>query len=202
VLKILLFFVVAAVSGNLFPAQDTFLEMVKSVYIAEPKVEIEGFDRNGIKYSLSYDRVSDTLDETVGESEKRMSGEEIELFLRLFFFQISSDKPESLIKAAVNIKGLLKKEGVDVERSAFSVSDADGSITISIGRSKRFENSDNLQIYRTNALPASLQIGNRKILFSDYHKSQLPLAFPGRIDIFEDGELTGSVFFYREEYRQ
>jgi hypothetical protein len=189
-------------SGSLFPAQDTLVEMVKSVYIAEAQVEIEGFDGNGVKYSLKYDRASDTLTETIGENEKRMAGQEIDLFLRLFFFQISSDKPESLAKSAGNIKGLLKEKGVDVEKASFSVSDADGSITISIGRSKRFENSDNLQIYRTNGLPASLQIGNRKILFSDYHKSQMPLAFPGRIDIFEDGELTGSVFFYREEYRQ
>lgn len=186
----------------LSPAQEAVYKMVESVYYPEKSIVLEGADKNGVTYLLKYDRLTDTLTETVGEKERNIPGKEMDLFLRLFFFQGDHEKHESLGNSAGMILDLLKEQGIDVEKTALSVSDVDGVITISVGQSRRFENADNLQLYRSNHLPASLQTGSRKILFSDYHKSQLPLVFPGRIDIFENGEQVNSFFFHRKEHRK
>jgi len=201
VIKIILLLFLTASASSSAIAGETIQRMANSVFIPENTITIDGVDNNGVKYSLEYNREKDSLKETIGDNSKDIPGNEIEPFLRLFFFKGDTKKPDTLVKSKNMLIAILEKLDIDVQKSVFSVSDADNSITIAIGKSKRFENAGNLQVYRSNFLPAALIYGNRKVLFSDYHKSVLPLAFPGRIDIFEDGELLSTVFFLRKEYR-
>ncbi len=199
--SLMLFVVFASVSAFLSPDQIV-KDMINAVYIPETTIEIEGVDHDGTPYSLRYNRKTGILTEIIDETEKDIPGDEIEPFLRLFFFKADHNKPESFQVVLKDMVNMFEKLNIDKEKRAFSVSEADGRITVAIGKSKRFEKTDNIQFYRDTNLPASLETGDRKILFSQYHKSVLPLVFPGRIDIFKDGELSSSVFFLREEYRQ
>ena len=47
-----------------------------------------------------------------------------------------------------------------------------------------------------------LKISDEIYVFSDYHKSSLPLIFPGRIKFYKDGMLSGEWIFLRSEYRK
>ncbi len=196
----LLLITVFVTTASVTPATEMISRMIEAVYIPEKTIILEGIDSNGVQYVLKYERSEDLLEETIGGETEKFYGNEMEPFLRLFFFQLT-DKPESLKKRTQKTLDILSEQNIDISKTSLSVSDADGSITVSIGTGSRFDGSNSFQIYRSNSLPASLKTGERKVLFSDYHKSPFPLTFPGRIDILENGELISSVFFLREEYR-
>jgi hypothetical protein len=202
VFKILITAFLLATVPEINQSEKIIQRMIDSVYFPEKEIVVAGLDDKGVNYSLRYNRSTDTLIEIVGDNEKELSGEEIEPFLKLFFFTVDEKEGENFSATLKEVREMLEKQGVDFDKRSLSVSESDGKLTLSIGKSKRFEIADNIQIYRDSGLPASFETGETKILFYDYHKSVLPLVFPGRIDIFKDGELSSSVFFLREEYKQ
>lgn len=172
--------------------------MVESVYIPGSEIRLEGRDGNNEKIVLEYDRKSDTLKKTSGSSKPEKT--EIAPFLRLFFFNAVQLDQETTAKVSSQISEMLKKNGIDTSKATPSAAFENGPAGISIGREKRFENSNELIVYKNSYLPAVFSVNNVKYVFSDYHKSVYPAAFPGKIEIYTDGSLTGTWTFYRKEY--
>ncbi len=50
--------------------------------------------------------------------------------------------------------------------------------------------------------PTALNTGDEIYVFSDYHRSVLPLVFPGNIKFFKNGVFQGEWIFLRDEYKQ
>ncbi len=172
--------------------------MVDAVYIPGSAIRLEGLDGNNEKIVLEYDRKTDTLVKTSGSSKPEKT--EIGPHLRLFFFNALQLDQETAAKVSAQISEMLKKNGIDTSKTTPSAVFENGPAGISIGREKRFENSNELVVYKNSYLPAVLSVGNTKYLFSEYHKSVYPAAFPGKIEIYTDGTLTGTWKFYRKEY--
>lgn len=172
--------------------------MVEAVYIPGNSIKLEGLDGNNERIVLEYERKSDTLIKISGSSKPEKT--EIVLFLRLFFFNASQLDQENAGKITTQISDLLKKNGIDTAKTTPTAVSENGPAGISIGREKRFENSNELVVYKNSYLPAVLSVNNETYLFSDYHKSIYPAAFPGKIEFYTDGALTKTWIFYRKEY--
>jgi len=69
-----------------------------------------------------------------------------------------------------------------------------------IGREKIAETTPALFFYRSTRLPYRLVTRESDARFEDYHRSVMPLVFPGRITITEQGK-TVIYRFVRNEYR-
>lgn len=183
----------------LLPGSTSVIKnMVNAVYIPGSSIRLEGRDGNNENIILEYDRKTDTLTKTSGNTKPEKS--EIGPYLRLFFFNALQLDQETAAKVSAQISELLKKNGIDTSKTTPSAVSENGPAGISIGREKRFDGSNELVVYKNSYLPAVLSIGNIKYLFSEYHKSVYPAAFPGKIEIYSDGTLTSTWKFYRKEY--
>ena len=176
--------------------------MMKSMYVPENTIVVSGVDESGNVVSLEFDKSKKVLKKTEKGEVKELGFAEIPLFLRLFFFDGKKNLPESMDASAKLLSEALKNAGINTEVSAESVSDFDGSATVALGKAKRFSEESVLELAKNSMRPAMLKISDEIYVFSDYHKSSLPLVFPGRIKFYKDGMLSGEWIFLRSEYRK
>ncbi|HPS29973.1 MAG TPA: hypothetical protein PLZ43_06945 [bacterium] len=185
----------------LLPNSSSIIKnMIEAVYIPENNIKIEGHDQNNEKIVLTYNRSNNVLTKTTGTNSKPEKIKEIDLFLRLFFFTAEQMNKETVSKVANDMTEILKKNGIDTSKSTPSASSNNGFAGISIGKEKRFDTANELVLFKNSYLPAMLIIGKRKYVFSDYHKSVYPAAFPGKIEIYTEYELETTLIFYSKEY--
>lgn len=176
--------------------------MIKSLYVTENIIVVEGDDESGTAVSLEFDKSKKALKKTEKGETKELQFAEIPLFLRLFFFDGTKTSPESMSAAANSLVEVLKNAGINTEVSSESVSVFDGSATVALGKAKRFSEGNALELSKGSMRPSVLKIAGETYVFSDYHKSVMPLVFPGKIKFYKDGKLSGEWIFLRSEYRQ
>lgn len=175
---------------------------MKSIYVPENNIVISGVDESGNAVSLEFDKSKKVLKKTEKGEVKELGFAEIPLFLRLFFFDGKKNSPEAMTASAKSLSEALKNAGINTEVSAESVSDFDGNATVALGKAKRFSEDSALELAKNSMRPAVLKISDEIYVFSDYHKSSIPLVFPGRIKFYKDGMLVGEWTFLRNEYRK
>lgn len=195
------FIFVLALAALLSPS-EMITKMTDSLYVPEQKIAVQGVDRDNNRISLEFDKAKKVLKKTEkgGTSEMKLS--EMPLFLKLFFFDADKKAPESIGIAAKSLSGALHAAGINTEVSSMSVSEFDGSATLAVGKEKRFSKADVLELSKESMRPALLKVGDETFVFSDYHRSPLPLLFPGRIRFFKNGVLQNEWLFLRDEYKQ
>lgn len=181
-------------------SSNTIKNMLEAVYIPENNIKIEGHTLNDEKIILEYDRSKDVLTKTTSVNAKPEKTKEIDLFLRLFFFSAGQMNKETVSKASENMIEILRKNGIDVTKLTPSVSADNGPAGISIGKEKRFDSANELVLFKNSYLPAILIVGKNKYVFSDYHKSVYPAAFPGKIEIYNETKIETTWLFYRNEH--
>lgn len=174
--------------------------MVEAVYIPENIIKIEGVDQNGYKIILEYDRKKDVLAKTSGNMATPEKLKDFDLFLRLFFFPVDQGNKDPFLNVSNNLIEIFKKNGIDTLKITPSVSFENNTAAISIGKDKRFENSNELILLKNTFLPSALILNGKKYLFSNYHKSVFPASFPGRIEIYDGDDLIMTWNFLRKEY--
>jgi hypothetical protein len=184
-----------------FQTPDILTKMINATYIPDPVVVVEGTDDKGTPVILEYEKKTGTLLKHSGEREKGEKNTDFDLFLKLFFFPGEHTAPDTIKKAYENIAGLLKAKGIKTENCIVSTDNYSGDPVISIGKEKRFTNSNELTVLKGSYLPASLTINEETVIFSQYHKSVFPAAFPGRIEFYSNGNLIKTWLFYRKEHR-
>lgn len=175
-------------------------KMAEAVYIPENTIRMEGVDQSGYKIILEYDRKNDVLTKTSGNKSVSEKSKDFDLFLKLFFFPVDQGNQNSFSNASNNLIELLKKNGIDTLKTTPSVSIENNTAAISIGKNKRFENSNELILLKNTFLPSALILNGKKYLFSNYHKSVFPASFPGRIEIYDGDDLIMTWNFFRKEY--
>lgn len=177
-------------------------KMTDTLYIPDTNIAVRGVDGENNAVYLEFDKAKKILKKTEkGETSEIKLGE-MPLFLKLFFFAADKKDPESLAVSAKSVTEALHAAGINTEVSTVSVSEYDGSATLAIGREKRFSDANVLELSKESMRPALLKIGDETFVFSDYHRSQLPLAFPGNVKFFKNGVLQGEWIFLRDEYKQ
>lgn len=182
----------------LTPAQMA-QEMVKKTAIDLPLIEVKGTleGTSATPVLIVYDRTKDELSLTVGATTTLFTGEKMPPWLRLFFPKNTSLKPPEQADVLLSyLKGL----GIDIEKKMLSTTGPEGDLTVVIGRENASSNAPQMAFYRTSMLPFRLSAGTIDAHFGDYHKSVLPLIFPGRIEITDNDSLT-IYSFVRDEYR-
>ena len=175
---------------------------MKSLYMPENTIVVEGADEAGNAVLLEFDKSKKVLKKTEKGEVKELKFAEIPLFLRLFFFDGTKTSPESMTASEKSLSEILKNAGINLEVSAESVSGFDGSATVALGKAKRFSEGSTLELSKDSMRPSALTISDEVYLFSDYHKSSLPLVFPGRIKFYKEGKPVGEWTFLRSEYRR
>lgn len=176
--------------------------MTDTLYLPDQNVFVRGVDKDNEPVSLEFDKEKKILVKTEKGEKTEIKLAEMPLFLKLFFFTADKTAPESFAVSAKSITGALHAAGINTEVAAISVSEYDGSATLAIGKEKRFEKADVLELSKESMRPAILTVGDETYIFSDYHRSSLPLAFPGNIKFFKNGALQGEWIFLRDEYKQ
>jgi len=176
--------------------------MTDSIYVPDRNIVIQGVDGHNELVSLEFDKTKKLLIKTEKGEKSEIKLEEMPLFLKLFFFTADKTSPETLDVSAKSISGALHAAGINTEVSTVSASEADGSAVLAIGKEKRFAEANVIELSKESLRPAVLKIGDETYIFSDYHRSQLPLAFPGNIKFFKKGVLQGEWIFLRDEYKQ
>ncbi len=176
--------------------------MTDSIYVPDQNIVLQGVDEHNEPVSLEFDKTKKLLIKTEKGEKSEVKLEEMPVFLKLFFFAGDKTAPESIVASVKSISGALHAAGVNTEVSTVSVSEADGSATFAIGKEKRFSNANILELSKESMRPALLKVGDETYVFSDYHRSQMPLAFPGNIKFFKNGVLQGEWIFLRDEYKQ
>lgn len=174
--------------------------MIKAVYIPEQIIAIEGIDDSGNKLTLEYDKKSGVLTKAVGSGILPEKTKDFDLFLKLFFFSFDHTSPETLTKASTKISELLKTKGIDTTLSCISAQSEQSAI-YSVGKDKRYSNSNELAVYKDSFLPSYLKIEEDTVIFSEYHKSVLPASFPGKIEFYKENKLIKTWLFYRKEHK-
>ena len=97
---------------------------------------------------------------------------------------------------------LLKSFGIDSTKRMVDVGWKGGPIVEVFGKTSHNEDLPFVSFYRTTQLPAELYTAGKTIRFTDYHKSVIPLAFPGKV-LRIDGESTLDIcLFIRKEFTQ
>lgn len=187
---------------TLISPSEIIPDMMKSLYIPENTIVVEGVDESGNAVSLEFDKSKKVLKKTEKGEVKELKFAEIPPFLRLFFFDGTKTSPESMTASAKSLSEVLKNSGINTETASESVSGSDGSATVALGKAKRFSEGSVLELSKSSMRPAMLKISDEVYVFSDYHKSSLPLVFPGRIKFYKDGVPAGEWTFLRSEYRQ
>ena len=177
-------------------------KMADTLYVPDNDIVLQGVDGENAPVVLEFDKAKKILKKTEKGETSEIKLAEMPLFLRLFFFAADKKDPESLPVAVKSIAGALHAAGVNTEVSTVSVSEYDGSATFAIGREKRFSDANVLELSKESMRPALLKVGDETFVFSDYHRSQLPLAFPGNVKFFKNGVLQGEWIFLRDEYKQ
>lgn len=193
--------VLAFMLFSLFLSSDAAIKnMIEAVYIPGDIIKIEGRNQNNETIIFEYDRKNDILTRTIGADSVPEKLKDFELFLKLFFFKAAKNDPESFSKTSGHLIELLKKNSIDTTKLSPAVSSRNGQAALSIGKDKRFYDSNELVLYKNSFLPAALLVNQNKYLFSDYHKSIFPAAFPGKIEIYSGKEIVSTWIFYRKEY--
>ena len=195
-------FTIAFLLLTLIAPAEIVPNMIKSIYVPENTIVVEGVDDAGTALSLEFDKSKKVLKKTEKGEAKELQFAEIPLFLRLFFFDGTKTSPESMDAAAKSLSEILKNAGINTEVSSESVSDSDGSATVALGKAKRFSEENTLELSKESMRPSVLRIAGETYVFSDYHRSVMPLVFPGKIKFYKEGKLSGEWTFLRSEYRQ
>ena len=177
-------------------------KMTDSLYIPDQKITVQGVDGQNAPVVLEFDKKKKVLTKTENGKKSEIKLAEMPLFLKLFFFTADKSAPESFAASAKSISESLHAAGINTEVSTVSVSEYDGSATIAIGKEKRFSDANVLELSKEAMRPVVLKTGSETYIFSDYHRSQLPLVFPGNIKFFKNGVLQGEWIFLRDEYKQ
>ncbi len=162
-------------------------------------VSVQGINLDsGKTVKLSYDALSDTLLFDEGGAVQKLSGDSVELWMRLFF--LKRDKGAEQTDA---LAGYLKKAGVDMAKKVLSTTGKGGDVIYVIGVEKRDQTAPQLALYQRDYLPWKLTAGGREVIFTEYHKSVLPITFPGLIEIKNiTNNTTVRYRFFRNEYIQ
>lgn len=177
-------------------------KMTDTLYIPDKKISVQGVDGENNTVRLEFDKDKKILVKTEKGEKSEIKFADMPLFLKLFFFTADKTAPESLVVSAKSISGALHAAGINTEVSTVSASEYDGSAVFAIGKEKRFVMANVLELSKESMRPVTLKIGDETFVFSDYHRSQLPLAFPGNIKFFKNGALQGEWIFLRDEYKQ
>ena len=175
--------------------------MMNSIYHPENIIVLEGVDKENSPVLLEFDKSKGVLVKTEKGEKTELKTDSVPLFLRLFFFDGAKNTPDSLSASAKSLEKALKSAGINTGLATVSVSEFDGNPTFAIGKSKRFSDADVLELSKESMRPALLKVGGETYVFSDYHRSILPLAFPGNIKFYKDGVPAGEWIFLRSEYR-
>ena len=178
------------------------MKMTDSLYIPDKKISIQGTDGENNPVMLEFDKEKKILVKTEKGEKTEIKFAEMPLFLKLFFFTADKTAPETFDVSAKSISGALHAAGINTEAASVSASGADGSAVFAIGKEKRFVNADVLELSKESMRPVTLRVGDETYVFSDYHRSTLPLAFPGNIKFFKNGALQSEWIFLRDEYKQ
>ena len=195
-------FIFAFLFLSLISPSEMITKMTDSIYVPDQNIVLQGVDEHNEPVSLEFDKTKKLLIKTEKGEKSEVKLEEMPVFLKLFFFAGDKTAPESIVASVKSISGALHAAGVNTEVSTVSVSEADGSATFAIGKEKRFSNANILELSKESMRPALLKVGDETYVFSDYHRSQMPLAFPGNIKFFKNGVLQGEWIFLRDEYKQ
>lgn len=174
-------------------------DMLRMTTVDLPRIEMRGSTEgpSPTPVILSYDPSRDEVLFAIGAEKRILSGDRIPLWMRLFFNPKSTDKPSDRAAAFLSY---LAKHGIAVDKKMITTTGTEGDLLFAIGRSSAHETGPCLFFYRTSRLPYRLVMEENDILFEEYHRSILPLAFPGRITITEKGQTT-IYRFVRDEYR-
>jgi len=164
---------------SLISPSEMITKMTDSIYVPDRNIVIQGVDGHNELVSLEFDKTKKLLIKTEKGEKSEIKLEEMPLFLKLFFFTADKTSPETLDVSAKSISGALHAAGINTEVSTVSASEADGSAVLAIGKEKRFAEANVIELSKESLRPAVLKIGDETYIFSDYHRSQLPLAFPG-----------------------
>lgn len=176
--------------------------MTDTLYLPDHKIVLQGVDGENNPVFLEFDKNKKVLTKTEKGEKSEMKLADMPLFLKLFFFTADKTNPESLAVSAKSISGALHAAGINTEVSTVSASEYDGSAVFAIGKEKRFVVANILELSKETMRPVVLKTGDEIYIFSDYHRSQLPLAFPGNIKFFKNGALQSEWIFLRDEYKQ
>jgi len=195
-------FIFAFLLLSLLSPSEMMTKMTDSLYIPDQKITVQGVDGQNAPVVLEFDKKKKVLTKTENGKKSEIKLAEMPLFLKLFFFTADKSAPESFAASAKSISESLHAAGINTEVSTVSVSEYDGSATIAIGKEKRFSDANVLELSKEAMRPEVLRTGSETYIFSDYHRSQLPLVFPGNIKFFKNGVLQGEWIFLRDEYKQ
>lgn len=195
-------FIFALLFLSVISPSEMITKMTDSLYIPEKKISIQGADAENNPVMLEFDKEKKILVKTEKGEKSEIKLADMPLFLKLFFFTADKTNPESLAVSAKSVAAALNSAGINTDVSAISASDYDGSAVFTIGKEKRFLAANVLELSKESMRPVTLKIGDETYIFSDYHRSVLPLAFPGNIKFFKNGALQGEWIFLRDEYKQ
>lgn len=177
-------------------------KMADTLYIPDKKIIVQGIDGDNAPILLEFDKEKKVLLKSEKGEKSEIKFADMPLFLKLFFFTADKTSPESFAVSVKSIAGALNDAGINTELSTISVSDSDGGAVFAIGKEKRFVLANVLELSKESMRPAALKTGDEIYVFSDYHRSVLPLVFPGNIKFFKNGVLQGEWIFLRDEYKQ
>jgi len=190
------------VKTAIFTALFTFLltpwqivnNMQKMTSLPDKKPTIKGVIEDGdVKLKFTFDKKSDTLELVRGDESVTLKGDEIPIWQRLFFVKERGKRTDNVIFD-------LRKAGIDTTKKMMDKTGAQGELVYVIGRDKKEETLPYLAVFKDNHLPWKMEYGKVKVIFSHYHKSSFPLAFPGRIVYQEDG--TEEIYnFVQEKFK-
>ena len=195
-------FIFALLFLSLISPSEMMTKMTDTLYIPDKKISVQGVDGENNTVRLEFDKDKKILVKTEKGEKSEIKFADMPLFLKLFFFTADKTAPESLVVSAKSISGALHAAGINTEVSTVSASEYDGSAVFAIGKEKRFVMANVLELSKESMRPVTLKIGDETFVFSDYHRSSLPLAFPGNIKFFKNGALQGEWIFLRDEYKQ
>ena len=195
-------FIFALLFLSLISPSEMITRMTDTLYLPDHKIVLQGVDGENNPVFLEFDKNKKVLTKTEKGEKSEMKLADMPLFLKLFFFTADKTNPESLAVSAKSISGALHAAGINTEVATVSASEYDGSAVFAIGKEKRFVVANILELSKETMRPVVLKTGDEIYIFSDYHRSQLPLAFPGNIKFFKNGALQSEWIFLRDEYKQ
>ena len=195
-------FIFALLFLSLISPSEMITRMTDTLYLPDHNIVLHGVDGENNPVFLEFDKNKKVLTKTEKGEKSEMKLADMPLFLKLFFFTADKTNPESLAVSAKSISGALHAAGINTEVATVSASEYDGSAVFAIGKEKRFVVANILELSKETMRPVVLKTGDEIYIFSDYHRSQLPLAFPGNIKFFKNGALQSEWIFLRDEYKQ
>ena len=195
-------FILALLFLSMISPSEIITNMTDTLYLPDHKIALQGVDHENNPVRLEFDKEKKVLIKTEKGEKSEIKFADMPLFLKLFFFTADKTNPESISVSVKSIAGALHAAGINTEVATVSVSEYDGSAVLAIGKEKRFTEANVLELSKESMRPVILKTGDETYVFSDYHRSQMPLAFPGTIKFFKNGALQGEWIFLRDEYKQ